>query len=460
MKPMSANNRSAYPIPVLGDPETQSSKHKRSVDNHSYEQPPVDQYGFPIPSDAAFSSAWSSSLVVPDILAQPSSQASLPAAANTISYKEVSALTTIDENPTATSISDHVTILRALPASPNHSYVQASSQPNMNDPFVLDLYTKLVKFQLDTARTQAIYDHPNHATQDLLHSLARKLSLEFEYSLSLQRVCLSRATIPSEDVEQPSQQHEQVPETSTANFSADDLRIQVPDLSLPFEFDEFDMLMPSIFTDELPFTEYSDASFPFPFANGDAFSASYNAHPGSNYEASLDMSNHQHHGISTLTGPNVPIETSASTARPVEEAPLPGTHQLDTPQHDQSIELDSVDSHISSGCKAGVLIQEHSLQFTFVPTDDAIDRCRAVAIDAAKAVKAAGGAAIPIPRVVSVLEEMRARIGKELGVDGAPSITNFRLGIHVLRADPRRVSMQSCPPTVARIASHYGASFV
>jgi hypothetical protein len=64
----------------------------------------------------------------------------------------------------------------------------------MNDPVVLGLYTQLVLFQHDAVRDDTTFQNPDHSTQDILHSLARKLGLEYEYSLCMMQVRISKTT--------------------------------------------------------------------------------------------------------------------------------------------------------------------------------------------------------------------------------------------------------------------------
>lgn len=62
----------------------------------------------------------------------------------------------------------------------------------MNDPYVLEIYTQLAVFKQDLAKHDVTFSRVDRSTQDTLHSLARKLELEYEYSLQLQRVRISR----------------------------------------------------------------------------------------------------------------------------------------------------------------------------------------------------------------------------------------------------------------------------
>lgn len=62
----------------------------------------------------------------------------------------------------------------------------------MNVPWVLDLYTQLVIFQRDSIKTEISFENSDHSKQDVLHALARKLGLEYENSLLLRRVTISK----------------------------------------------------------------------------------------------------------------------------------------------------------------------------------------------------------------------------------------------------------------------------
>jgi hypothetical protein len=64
----------------------------------------------------------------------------------------------------------------------------------MNDPVVLGLYTQLVLFQHDVVMDDTTFENPDHSAQDILHSLARKLGLEYEYSLCMMQVRISKPT--------------------------------------------------------------------------------------------------------------------------------------------------------------------------------------------------------------------------------------------------------------------------
>jgi hypothetical protein len=62
----------------------------------------------------------------------------------------------------------------------------------MNDPTVLGLYMQLFMFQQDSTRNEFVFCSPNHFIQYTLHSLARMLGLEYEYSLRPSQVRISR----------------------------------------------------------------------------------------------------------------------------------------------------------------------------------------------------------------------------------------------------------------------------
>lgn len=63
----------------------------------------------------------------------------------------------------------------------------------MNDPAVLDLYTQLVIFQQDFIREEFVFPNADPAMQDTLHSLSRKLNLEYEHSLRPEQVKISKS---------------------------------------------------------------------------------------------------------------------------------------------------------------------------------------------------------------------------------------------------------------------------
>ena len=65
----------------------------------------------------------------------------------------------------------------------------------MNDPYVLAIYTRLVRFEQDLTKHAVTFSPADHATQDTLHSLARTLGLEYEYSLQFRKVRVSRAKV-------------------------------------------------------------------------------------------------------------------------------------------------------------------------------------------------------------------------------------------------------------------------
>ena len=62
----------------------------------------------------------------------------------------------------------------------------------MNDPIVLDLYRQLVIFQDNLTTPDIIFRAVDHLKQDTLHALARRLGLEYEYSLRQRQVRISR----------------------------------------------------------------------------------------------------------------------------------------------------------------------------------------------------------------------------------------------------------------------------
>jgi hypothetical protein len=62
----------------------------------------------------------------------------------------------------------------------------------MNDPIVLDFYRQLVIFQDNPTTPDIIFAAVDHLKQDILHSLARRLGLEYEYSLHQRQVRISR----------------------------------------------------------------------------------------------------------------------------------------------------------------------------------------------------------------------------------------------------------------------------
>jgi hypothetical protein len=66
------------------------------------------------------------------------------------------------------------------------------SDADMNDPYVLAIYTQLVIFDQDLTKHDVTFYQADYSTQDTLHSLARRFGLEYEYSLHFQRVRISR----------------------------------------------------------------------------------------------------------------------------------------------------------------------------------------------------------------------------------------------------------------------------
>jgi hypothetical protein len=66
------------------------------------------------------------------------------------------------------------------------------SDADMNDPYVLAIYTQLVIFEQDLTKHDVTFSQADYSTQDTLHSLARRFGLEYEYSLQFQRVRISR----------------------------------------------------------------------------------------------------------------------------------------------------------------------------------------------------------------------------------------------------------------------------
>lgn len=90
---------------------------------------------------------------------------------------------------------DNTTITAKASLKPVRQYVEKFEQPDMNDPLVLELYTQLVEFRRDSTKENITFKNPNHSIQDLFHSLARKLGLEYEYSLSLGYVRVSGAPL-------------------------------------------------------------------------------------------------------------------------------------------------------------------------------------------------------------------------------------------------------------------------
>jgi hypothetical protein len=97
--------------------------------------------------------------------------------------------------------------------------------PDMNDPFTLDLYTQLIIFKQNLAQSEFGFFNADHLMQDILHSLARKLGLEYEYSLHTKHVKISKnsASLSSE----PSAIH--IPDFHYK--SLDSSIVQLPDTS-------------------------------------------------------------------------------------------------------------------------------------------------------------------------------------------------------------------------------------
>lgn len=56
----------------------------------------------------------------------------------------------------------------------------------------MELYTQLAIFQRDATRIEISFENSDHSEQDILHSLARKLGLEYENSLRLRQVTISK----------------------------------------------------------------------------------------------------------------------------------------------------------------------------------------------------------------------------------------------------------------------------
>jgi len=157
-------------------------------------------------------------------------------------------------------------------------------QPNMNDPLVLNLYTQLVKFQQDIFREHITFDDPNRSLQNLLHSLARQLDLEYEYSLSFTRVKISKAS-PMETMDDLVSEERDETLLPDLNLSLS----ENPDLLAPgFIEDGINSLFPDIFLDDLGFNSNildfpnlgldssSDSLFPIgPHINPDGFSSNH-----------------------------------------------------------------------------------------------------------------------------------------------------------------------------------------
>jgi hypothetical protein len=53
--------------------------------------------------------------------------------------------------------------------------------PDMNDPKVLELYMELALFRRDLFSEELLFWNPDHSLQYLIHSLARKLDLEYVF---------------------------------------------------------------------------------------------------------------------------------------------------------------------------------------------------------------------------------------------------------------------------------------
>jgi hypothetical protein len=63
---------------------------------------------------------------------------------------------------------------------------------DMNEPTVLGLYTQLFMSQQDSTKKEFVFCSPDHFIQGPLHSLARKLGLEYEHSLRPSQVRISK----------------------------------------------------------------------------------------------------------------------------------------------------------------------------------------------------------------------------------------------------------------------------
>lgn len=63
---------------------------------------------------------------------------------------------------------------------------------DMNDEYNLDLYSQLLHFKIDSSRTEFLWDNPEYELRRTLLSLAHKMNLEYEYSLSTRVVRITR----------------------------------------------------------------------------------------------------------------------------------------------------------------------------------------------------------------------------------------------------------------------------
>lgn len=207
---MSTLNRSSRPIEVPRLASTRLPKRSR-IEDHPSNSSPIEQARRQIPLNAAFASSSSSDLATSKVAIQQCLQ-------------------------------------------PTDSYFLAPGQPDMNSPFVLDLYTQLVKFQQDTNQPEIIFDGPDHVLQDLLHALARKLGLEFEYSLRYRRVCISKTSLFTKDLS-VSARRDGLPEVPLVyEFSGN---LELPSLEQMFVPDEMNFHMSDIFPGDFDFAGQS-----------------------------------------------------------------------------------------------------------------------------------------------------------------------------------------------------------
>ncbi|KAE8445419.1 hypothetical protein EG329_013432 [Mollisiaceae sp. DMI_Dod_QoI] len=342
----SASNASDGPIPVPEIPRQPISDRKRTEDDHTRDLLPEDQYRLRIPPDidAVFSTLCTPELVVPETIPQPNSQ-------------------------------------------PTNRYLLSPGQPDMNDPFVLDLYTQLVKLQNDIVQWQLLFDSPDHSLQDLLHLLARKVGLEFEYSLSLRQVRISRISVSVEDALETVQRHRQAPELFCNDLGLNS--IEAPGLDPTFVLDDINFLMPDIFAEDLSFPAEQDTPFDRP--SWTQYSTSPSLLSGS-IGGSLQLRSPEHHDDSTGIDPSLIVNDNnfSSTGAAIPEN-LAHTDQPRTPMPIPSVEHgDSIHQPIASGGRQNQTSQEATKSYIFVSDIDTKSRIRAVDKAAAKAVKAIG----------------------------------------------------------------------
>ena len=67
---------------------------------------------------------------------------------------------------------------------------------DLNDELNLDLYSKLLLFKNDISREETLWHYPENTLQRILQSLAHRLDLEYEFSLTTRTVRISRPSMP------------------------------------------------------------------------------------------------------------------------------------------------------------------------------------------------------------------------------------------------------------------------